>query len=53
MQVLDCYRQASLCADATAYCQVVITDPFAQRGAFGLRSPHDLRADRRLLPAAA
>ena len=29
MQVLDCSRQASMGTDATAYCQVVITDPFA------------------------
>ena len=50
MQMLDCYRQASLRADATAYCQVVIADPFAQRGEVGLRSPHDPRAGRWLLP---
>ncbi len=50
MQALDCYRQASLCADATAYCQVVITDPLAQRGEFGLQSPHDPRADCWLPP---
>ena len=49
-QVMDCYRQASLCADATAYWQVVTTDPFAQRGEVGLRSPHGPRAGRWLLP---
>ena len=37
MQMLDCYRQASLCADATAHCQVVITArlPSAARSGFG------------------
>ena len=45
-QVMDCYRQASLCADATAYWQVVTTDPLSQRGEVGLRSPHDPRAGR-------
>ncbi|MCY3749074.1 MAG: hypothetical protein OXG64_07245 [Chloroflexi bacterium] len=49
-QVLDCYRKASLCADPTAYCHVVINDPFARRGAFGLRDHDDGHGDRWLLP---
>ena len=50
MQVLDCYRQASLCDDSTAYCQVVINDPFRQRGRFGLHDLADRQADRWVLP---
>lgn len=49
-QVLDGFRQASLCADPRAYCHVVINDPFAQRGEFGLRYRHDRETDRWLLP---
>ena len=43
--MLDCHRQASMGADATAYCQVAITDTFAQRGEVGLRSPLDPQSD--------
>lgn len=50
LQAVDCYRQASLRDDHRAYCQVVINDPFRQRGAFGVRDAHDGQADRRLLP---
>ena len=49
-QVRDCYRKASLCADHRAYCHVVINDPFARRGEFGLRYHRDRQADRWLLP---
>lgn len=50
MQVLDCYRQASLCADHRAYCHVVIISPFTHRGVFGVRDLVDPHADRWLLP---
>lgn len=49
-QVLDCYRKASCCTDHRAYCHVVINDPFARRGAFGLHDDRDRQADRWLLP---
>ena len=50
MQVLDCYRQASLCADHRAYCHVVINSPFTHRGEVGVRGLVDRKADRWLLP---
>ena len=52
-QVLDCYRQACLCGDSAAYCQVVINDPFRQRGHFELRDVDYRQADRWVLPATA
>ena len=50
MQVLDCYRQACLCADHGAYRHMVISDLFRQRGTFGVRDTHDPQADRWLSP---
>lgn len=45
MPMLDCYCKASLCDDPTAYCQVVINDPFRQRVQFGLHDLADRQAD--------
>ncbi|MYD93835.1 MAG: hypothetical protein F4Y02_09105 [Chloroflexi bacterium] len=49
-QVLDCYRKASLCADPTAYCHLVINSPFTHQGEFELVDRDDRQADRWLLP---